>query len=267
MKIQYISDLHLEFAENREFLRENPIIPSADYLCIAGDTGYLTNRRKNHLFEKYADSLFDFCSKNWKQTFVIPGNHEWYGGYPYLKTPTKYSIFPNVTFLNNKCINIETDEDYDLTIYGGTLWSQIPEVDYCAVMGGMNDYKCIRYSSNVCFTVGLSNEAHMQAKLRIKALLDKRQRLRESKPHKLVIVTHHACHPDCILDKYNGSTLNSAYYTDLRDVIVQLEPEAWIFGHTHATNSFIFNNTIIAENCLGYSWYGTNFKPDQTINI
>lgn len=38
LKLQYISDLHLEFPDNREWLKENMIIPKGDILLIAGDT-------------------------------------------------------------------------------------------------------------------------------------------------------------------------------------------------------------------------------------
>lgn len=75
VKIQYASDLHLEFIENTRYLENNPIQPVADILMLAGDTSYLGDES----FLKHP--FWDWASKNYKQVIVIPGNHEFYKGY------------------------------------------------------------------------------------------------------------------------------------------------------------------------------------------
>ncbi len=67
MKIQYASDLHLEFGENSNWLKANPLIPAADVLILAGDIGYLGD-------DNYASHPFwDTISENYKQVIVVPG--------------------------------------------------------------------------------------------------------------------------------------------------------------------------------------------------
>ena len=73
MKIQYCSDLHLEFALNAMFLHNNSIKPIADTLILAGDITLWGQQHFKHWF-------FDYVSKHWERVYYIPGNHEFYSG-------------------------------------------------------------------------------------------------------------------------------------------------------------------------------------------
>jgi hypothetical protein len=104
MKIQYASDLHLEFRENTRYLRDNPIKPVGDILVLAGDIGYLDDDSYNlHPF-------WDWASDNFQQTLVIPGNHEFYksGDVGTIQNGCIAEIRPNVKcyYRNMQEINI-----------------------------------------------------------------------------------------------------------------------------------------------------------------
>ena len=74
MNIQYCSDLHREFPDNRRWLAANPLIPSAEILVIAGDCFYLNDDYGSYDFIRWAADSF-------KAVYILPGNHEYYGGY------------------------------------------------------------------------------------------------------------------------------------------------------------------------------------------
>ena len=72
MRIQYASDLLLEFSENSSYLKHNPLLAVGDVLALAGDIGYIgDDNYSKHPFWVWA-------SQNYKQVIVIPGNHEFY---------------------------------------------------------------------------------------------------------------------------------------------------------------------------------------------
>ena len=68
------------------------------YLLIAGDTGYLTDKRDNSIYEDYCDDFLKFCRDNWKQTILIPGNHEYYDGFPFYKKNEFIELSEHVSF-------------------------------------------------------------------------------------------------------------------------------------------------------------------------
>ena len=118
MKIQYASDLHLEFADNWRYLRDNPLQVSGDILILAGDIGYLGDQNyQNHPF-------WDWASENYRQVLVVPGNHEFYKYYDLSKMEdgTEGEIRKNVHNYYNKVVRIE---DVDFILHQAA-WGRVP---------------------------------------------------------------------------------------------------------------------------------------------
>ena len=62
MRVQYCSDLHLEFEQNIKYFTTHPLNVSGDILILAGDVVPLHD-------EFLSNSFFSFVSKNYKQVF------------------------------------------------------------------------------------------------------------------------------------------------------------------------------------------------------
>lgn len=71
MKIQFASDLHLEFAENRSFIEDGGIVPVGEVLVLAGDVSYLGD--KNMLKRRF----FDWCAEHFLSDADIEARPLW----------------------------------------------------------------------------------------------------------------------------------------------------------------------------------------------
>src|SRR5579859_3597324 len=129
MELQYCSDLHLEFPENKAFLKMYPLQPKAKILLLAGDIVPFK------VLDKHQD-FFDFVSDNFEQTYWIPGNHEYYGS-DAAERSRKFQehIRSNVSLLNNMVI-----EDKDVRLIFTTLWSHIGPRHQWDIERSLNDF-------------------------------------------------------------------------------------------------------------------------------
>jgi hypothetical protein len=110
LKIQFVSDLHLEFPDNRAWLAAHPLEVTGDILLIAGDSAYLDLPDSGRETYKAYD-FWDWAARNYKQVIVCLGNHDFYGYY-YLSTmPDGYclDIRPNVKAYYNQVLHLTAE--------------------------------------------------------------------------------------------------------------------------------------------------------------
>ena len=253
MKIQYASDLHLEFEENTDYLISNPLKVTGDILILAGDI---------HVFgsEGFMENPFwDWASKNYKQVIIAYGNHEYYKecDLSTMKDGYKYKIRDNVYYYYNCVITID-----DIDIIVSTLWSYINKENELACQMGVNDFRLIKYNGNV-LTPEIFNNEHKKCLDFIKKSIN------ESKAKTIIVVTHHV--PSDLLNakEFQGSDINNAFTVDLTDYIKKCGAKYWIFGHSHRNIDKKIGETYCLSNQLGYLMSGENktFNDEKHIDI
>jgi len=248
MKIQYASDLHLEFRDNSRYLRDNPIIPVGDILLLAGDIGYLDD-------DNYSVHPFwDWASDNFLQTLVVPGNHEFYksGDVGKIQNGCIAEIRSNVKCYYNTVVTID-DIDFILC----TLWANIPIENAFITQQNVSDFYRIAYKGRL-LTAHSFNQIHQEAVLFL------RNAVKANNSHNQIVVSHHVPTALCMADEFKNSRINGAFVAELHDFIYDSKIDYWIYGHSHRNMPAIdINGTKMLCNQLGYVQYGENKTFDS----
>jgi DNA repair exonuclease SbcCD nuclease subunit len=257
MTIQYASDLHLEFADNAQYVLDHPILPAGDVLLLAGDITSLNHFEKRRLELDF----FKRLSKQYKRVFWIAGNHELYRSWDAVAfgKPMQHDIAPNVSLVNNKVI-----------MYAGvrfvftTLWSAISDVEGLYIQPNMSDFHLIRYQGRLLTTGMYTNRLHEPA------LQFLEETFAQPTDVPTVVVSHHLPSLQCVHPRHKGSTLGPAFASDLDAHILRWQPDYWMYGHSHANMPPVtLGNTQILTNQLGYVGYNehTGYRPDARVDV
>lgn len=254
VKFQYVSDIHLEF------LKKIPKIKKvAENLCLIGDIGYAN--KKNY------KQFINQCSNNYKNVFVVHGNHDYYSNKQNLAFTNCNDIisinkiipskFPkNVYFLNNSCVFIDKTTEQisyknngnSIKIIGSTLWS---EIDFnIAYM--LNDFKQINYSEDIKFNPIIYKELFYFSKDYILNEINKDPEIQT------LLLTHHGTNEVCN-GYYKNSHLKSCFVTQIDELYSCKNLIAAINGHTHSNINEKINGILYLSNCYGYK------NEDQSI--
>lgn len=253
MRIQYASDFHLEFADNWRFLKAHPIEPVGDILVLAGDIGYLgDNNYVSHPF-------WDIVADNFKEVFVVPGNHEFYKYYDISTLPDGkiLSVRPNVNVYYNGVINFEGVE-----LILSTLWARISLQDAFMTESGVTDFHRILFDGET-LTFELFNKEHERCMDFLRGVV------KQSTAGKRIIVTHHLPSFQLSSPDFKGSRINGAFVANEDDFIEKCGAQYWIYGHSHRNIDKQIGDTQLVSNQLGYVFSGehTSFKPGAYLEI
>ena len=261
MKINVISDLHLDFADLT--------LPGGDVLILSGDVCEARHLKKDMynrdmvLFEhedklqrpdRYYRFLEEECSK-YREVVMVMGNHEHYG-FNYQKTYAHIAenLPDNITLLENQTHTID-----DVVFVGATLWTDMNKADPLTMFHmtrSMNDYR----------QVTMFNESkHVYHKLTPEKTVEdhfkSRQFIAETVENKFdqkfVVVTHHAPSKASIKPQYaDDHLMNGAYSSDLSEFILQNpQIKLWTHGHTHDVFDYMIGSTRVVCNPRGYHNY------------
>jgi Icc-related predicted phosphoesterase len=255
MNIQIVSDLHLEFKQNRQWLRDNPIIAEGEVLLIAGD---IIPDKSAQLAEEFYASVSD----KFPLIITTMGNHEFYGGYlDYAYPQYNERIGSNIFKLNNS-VHIYKDVKFIVS----TLWSRVSPENKGLIRDKLNDYHHIKSQNRekIHISVDDTNNLHRQSLDFITEELDK------SFKGKIVVMTHHIPSFESISLDRRFSQLREAFATNLDDLITaHPQISLWVHGHAHDFSMIKLNNTTIVRNPLGYVFQNehSDFKRDFVVEV
>jgi Icc-related predicted phosphoesterase len=280
MKIQLVSDLHLEF-EDVNIKNES----GADVLILSGDilvADDLRNQPADLAWSDFPDEghgrakramryrdFFQRVSFQFPHVIYVMGNHEHYHG----KFDKSAGIIrETIGYLNIHNIHLldrEAKEIDGVHFVGGTMWTDcnkgdpmtLYHLEHC-----MTDFRVIRIAGEN-FRKFLPSRTVMEfTKTRdyFKSVIGNLP-----KDAKIVVVSHHAPSSLSIHEIYKRDTLmNGGYSSDLSEFILDCpQIKLWTHGHMHNNFDYMIGDTRVVCNPKGYPGENDDFKNNLILEI
>ena len=201
---------------------------------LAGDVANLAE------FDRYND-FWDWCSGNFKETVVIPGNHDYYRLWldeDTISEPINYAIRKNVHCCNNVVFQLE-----DVDLICSTLWSELNPRYERALCSMLPDFQAI-------FLEGRQIGSKDYCRMHKTALSFLKTAVEASTSRHIVVATHHLPSNAVVADCFKNSVLNSGFVTELGPWIASSSIDFWIYGHSHISIETEIGKTKILSNQL-----------------
>jgi predicted MPP superfamily phosphohydrolase len=258
IKLQIVSDIHIEFIKSPSKKWRDIITPNAPYLCILGDLCPLDEKNRIRKFLKCVCPHF-------KRVFYVFGNHEFFsenrrkivtGLSDNFKSWVSEHV-PNLTILDENCVELD-----GFIIVGATLWTFIPRKYARKAVDSRNDFRSIMVKNNRWLTVKDMNRMHKKSVNYIKkCILAARDAMLP-----VIVLTHHAplhngtSDSEYEIDNTASTDLSSLFYPNVK---------LWAYGHTHYQCDFLFNETRVYSNPRGYDEDPCRnvYNPEKVIEV
>lgn len=264
MKLQIVSDLHLEFCPITIKNAGSDVLVLSGDICVAD---YFKRSEASPYFAKAEAfrAFFKQVSEEFDLVLYVLGNHEHYSGdFERTAVLVQQELPSNVVLLNNAHMDWK-----GFRFIGGTLWTDFNKNDPIATMSveqALNDYHVIK---------------RINRKLRGYDTYREHKKFLEYVDAHIVpntiVLGHHGPSWKSVSPEYSGKShfyLNAGYVSDLGDFILNRpDIKLWTHGHVHSSHDYMIGDTRIFANPRGYQRNpdlpaeNRNFDPNLIVTI
>ena len=237
-----------------------------DLLIIAGDIA-------NHPTWNWPMALRDIAEYVLpEKVVIIPGNHDYYrfslDGGDELRLIARRA---GMRFAQKEEIRIGTVRIFCCTLWTDFALNGTPELDARAARQGLNDYHQITTGRSLGTIASHNRQILPEDVLRVhhdhRAWLEERLRA----PHfagpegTTIVVTHHG--PSRATAAGAIDSLTPAFHSDLDDLILETQPDFWLFGHSHRRCRAMVGKTDVRCVSIGYPFEWTRGAFDEVTDL
>lgn len=262
LKLQIISDAHLEFRKNPIFFK-----PSAPILCLLGDICACGSPPEFSIFLNFLKVI----SPKFQKIIHVAGNHEYYAGprtgrrventYEGIngKLRSLNKIYPNYVFMSNNVHRLKVNGT-PLWIIGTTLWSYIPPDKREDVNSIMNDYNMLYRMVDGKIRRWNVNDTVKYHSNSVK-LIKRTTALAKKNNIKCILLTHHKPIMDGPKTSYQHCYESNLSHLIKHPIVFSAH------GHTHKKYEKLINGVSVVSNPRGYPGEKTKFDPSFCVEI
>ena len=267
MKIDYISDLHIDFYldyeaydfDTLETTKLHRIFDkrAGEVLVIAGDIGHYNSQ--NIFFLKVLREYYGY-----EKVFLVLGNHDYYLLQEKMRKRYNYSSFERVYEMNKLCGELDGVHllsgdivEYRGAKFGGSaLWydgSYMQRLDITMNKEKINDlWKRKMLDARKIYGINRFDSLYRSEIEKLHGIYDKCD----------VILTHvnPSIDPRHAPAKYMLDKINGFYSFDGDYYVANSTAKFWVFGHVHDRIEYEINGTKVVSNPLGYPGENRDFR-------